>query len=254
MEFTRASLACLLVVLIASSSATGVLITNSGEERMSTVNDRPDEVYQRVTVDLDQHKYNGDFEIQIAYPAESSSEATAAEEGELEVPDWYDGEDRIELVFNRSSRPDESLETTTSIDHRDSYLPDPKPLSVQDPEHGWIVISTDARWINYSRPGDDIELGEGFTREFGEEWHVHVKAPTDWEPTEMNGDPSTEPADRTDTLYKWYLEGNESMPLIAYDSPVVPRSADGSGDASFGVGGLIATVLLAIYLHVSDSL
>lgn len=211
-----------------------------------TSGETPSEIYNRFTASFDDQRTTGRFEVVAVYPAQSAAEADAAESGDLSIPEWYTGPERVREIFVDTASQDDRLRMENTTAHR-SYWPDTDQLSVEDPEHGWIVVKTDVWWYNYSEPEENITIGQEYIEALGPGWDIQVIAPSEWEPTAINGNPGTQLEGQKATEYRWQLTGNESLPLIEFDSPVTFRTE--SGDGSLKTGPLWMMTILLGFLY-----
>ncbi|WP_158413124.1 hypothetical protein [Halorhabdus tiamatea] len=192
------------------------------------------------------------FNVRVDYPARSQAEAEAARNGSFN-PDWYDGQQRVQRIFQQTADEEDSLEHVTNKSRLVStnYYTD----EVTEAEYGWVELRTEVTWDNYVEPGEDLVIGPAYHRSLansstGAAWTLEVNVHESWEPSVVNGEPHTQPVGHVLWGYTWENVTSQTGTLLAFDSPITETTTDASGP--FGLAG--GTVLTGIAILIAGFL
>lgn len=192
------------------------------------------------------------FNVRVGYPARSQAEAEVARNGSFN-PDWYDGQKRVQRIFQQTADKEDSLEYITNKSRLVStnYYTDEET----EAEYGWVELRTEVTWDNYVEPGENLVIGPAYHRSLansstGAVWTLEVNVHKSWEPSVINGAPTTRPVGQVLDGYIWENVTNQTGTLLAFDSPITETTTDASGPLGVGGGAILTglAVILAVIL------
>lgn len=153
-----------------------------------------------------------------AIPARTAAEATAARNGTL-APEWFRAAERVETLFQRLGDDDRLLNGSLTVIHREE-LSGRTPAA---PERGWILLRYETAWYGFVDRGADLTVGREYAAVLDANWTLEFVVPSEWETTELGGDPIVSPAGQTGTVYEWSLGDAVPAVFVVVDSPLTPR-------------------------------
>ena len=271
MKYTTAILGIVLLGLLIAASGTAVAVSNgpqSGEtpeidtaiksgwdhttqldqsDNSSFRTEPPSEaVGGRLWVhSFDDGSSSATFNVRVGYPARSQAEAEAARNGSFN-PEWYDGLQRVQRIFQQTADEEGSLEyvvNKSKLVSTNHYTDE-----VTEAEYGWVDLETRVRWYSYVEPGDDLVIGPAYHRSLansstGAVWTLEVNVHESWEPSVVNGEPRTQPVGHVLWGYTWENVTSQTGTLLEFDTPI-PEETTTDTSGPFGVaGGLFLTGL-----------